>query len=286
MEVVVFVILIAAVLVGVHRRGTDSGEAGARSEEPKNGWARPQPIREYGELVRLAGCNRVRVVGESHYQSALKTAVQGRSSRGSEGAYRVQAMLVPEPTNPYDRRAVRVDVGGRTVGYLPRDHAEEYQPVLLKRLWGKTGWCVGRVTGGGDRHYGIYLHLSGPDCLVPINTPDGLELIQGDRPVTVAKASQHHDVIAPLTQGTLLPAPLFASLVKTSIERGKYAGETTYEVRVNDKRIGELTKTMTERYSATVSQVATRGRAPGCEAVIASSAKGLRVSLMMPSIDE
>ena len=33
--------------------------------------------------------------------------------------------LVDEPTNPYDKNAVRVDVDGLTIGYVPREHAKE-----------------------------------------------------------------------------------------------------------------------------------------------------------------
>lgn len=192
-------------------------------------------------------------------------------------------MLVPEPSNPYDHRAVRVDVSGRTVGYLPRELAEDYQPVLT-RLRGKTGCCVGRVTGGGARSHGIYLHLSGPDSLVPVNTVgESLELLDNGRSVAVTKTDKHQDVIAPLTQGALLPAAVFASLVEVPIQRGKYAGQTTLEVRINGERVGELTKLMADRYCPMASRIA-GGKTAGCEALIHSADKGFRVTLMMPEV--
>ena len=33
--------------------------------------------------------------------------------------------LVPEPKNPHDKNAVRVDVDGLPIGYIPRDKARE-----------------------------------------------------------------------------------------------------------------------------------------------------------------
>lgn len=277
MEALVLVAIVVAVVIAVSRRGSSSG--GSRSA-PVVEESRAEPVRDYGKLVRLAGWDRVRVTGESHYQPALRACVQGRSSRGYEDAVRVQAVLVPEPSNPHDRHAVRVDVDRRTVGYLPRGDAERYQP-LLRRLRGRTGWCVGRVTGGGDRHYGIYLQLAPPDAVVPVNDPGDLMLIEGGRHVTVTKLDQ--EAVAPLTQGVLLPATVFVSLAPVSIERGKYAGQDTWEVRVDGRRVGEITKRMADRYASVLSGAE---EPVGCETVIDRDDRGFHLSLMLPQVDE
>jgi hypothetical protein len=53
----------------------------------------------------------VAVVGESNYQGAIYKGMVGK-----------EALLVPEPDNPYDPRAIRVDNHrGQTIGYLPRE---------------------------------------------------------------------------------------------------------------------------------------------------------------------
>ena len=53
----------------------------------------------------------VHVVGESNYQPAIRRLREG-----------TPIDLVPEPGNPYDPRAIRVDApGGQTIGYVPRD---------------------------------------------------------------------------------------------------------------------------------------------------------------------
>lgn len=63
----------------------------------------------------------VEVVGESHYQPALEHLCGGRS-RDSAEKY-CKAVLVLEDSNRHDPQAVRVDIDGRTVGYLPRHTA-------------------------------------------------------------------------------------------------------------------------------------------------------------------
>lgn len=61
------------------------------------------------------------VVGESNYQPAL------RSIRASSEKPFHRARLVPEDDNPYDDQAVRVDVSGHTIGYLPRADARRWR---------------------------------------------------------------------------------------------------------------------------------------------------------------
>ena len=56
------------------------------------------------------------VVGESNYQRELEQIVGGKSEDSCEEY--VDALLVPEPTNPHDPSAVYVEIAGRKVGYL------------------------------------------------------------------------------------------------------------------------------------------------------------------------
>ena len=50
-------------------------------------------------------------MGESLYQPALRRITGGRDFHGDfTQAMAVSAVLVPEPDNPHDRNAVRVDI--------------------------------------------------------------------------------------------------------------------------------------------------------------------------------
>lgn len=103
------------------------------------------------------------VAGTSHYQGALKTIA------GDHGNSRAEvfciALLVPEPNNPHDDQAVRVDINGSQVGYLPREHAVSFRKRLArKQMELATTQCAARVWGGFDRNnapidYGVDLFI-------------------------------------------------------------------------------------------------------------------------------
>ncbi len=242
------------------------------------------PPNKGAELVRLAGDGRVSVVGESHYQPVLKAAARGRTvAEGDlDNAIPVTAVLVPEPNNQYDRNAVRVDVEGHTAGYLSRETAVQYQPVLLQlQAKGQLGWCPGRIMGGGRRSYGIYLHMSPPERLVCANLDRDLEILDADRKVTVTGEEKHQGTLESIAAGRDAVA-VFASFAPCKIAKGKYAGAEGVEVRIDDERVGELTKAMSDRYGPVVRAVDAGGKTPGCEALLIASDRGYQVELRMP----
>lgn len=70
------------------------------------------------------GWGPLSAVGESQYQPALRRVA---SQRGRV----CWATLVPEPDNPFDGKAVCVQVAGETVAYLSRRDAGRLQKRLL-----------------------------------------------------------------------------------------------------------------------------------------------------------
>jgi hypothetical protein len=109
-----------------------------------------------------AGCN-FNIVGESHYQGRLRniSASAGRS---------FTALLMPEPTNAFDPNAIRVVAeGAGTIGYLSREDAVHYAPVLeLLGRHAHVGSCMARLTGGTPekRSFGVLLNLRDVDELL------------------------------------------------------------------------------------------------------------------------
>jgi hypothetical protein len=115
------------------------------------------------------------VVGESRYRAEIERAV-GQRPEGHRTI--VDAALVAEPGNPYDANAIAVMIAGRRVGYLSRNDAARYQPVMA--------WCVsegftpvvrGDVRGGWQQDdgswadFGIRLYVSSPDKLIGRTVP-------------------------------------------------------------------------------------------------------------------
>lgn len=100
------------------------------------------------------------VVGESNYQTAIEKLT---SVNGGEA---LKALLIPEDNNRYDKKAIRVDINGMTVGYLSRQDATSFRRRLSqKNLSGQVTSCAARIYGGGktrdggEKSYGIWLDV-------------------------------------------------------------------------------------------------------------------------------
>ena len=104
------------------------------------------------------------IVGESNYQEAIRGLAGEHDQYGA--ATRCVATLVPEDDNPYDDKAVRVDIDGQTVGYLCKEDARSFRRRLgAKKLSGQVTTCDAVIKGGGTRksgerlHYGVQLDM-------------------------------------------------------------------------------------------------------------------------------
>lgn len=111
----------------------------------------------------------VRVAGTSYRQDALEVVAGGRNFAGTRRRL-LTATLVREPDNPHDSNAVRIDVGGVHVGYLPRDGAPGFH-AIIQRLTaaGLPSSCRASLTGGWDE---------GPGNRGSI----GMDILTGSRP--------------------------------------------------------------------------------------------------------
>lgn len=130
----------------------------------------PAPVPRGGEPARrrLSFADEiVRAVGVSHHQEALRRLSGVAAAGAGPVRHDVEATLVPEPANPHDPNAVRVEVEGEFVGYLSRDDALRYGPALL-RLAGHGELLVcdavisRRGEGGETTNLGLFLSLPGP----------------------------------------------------------------------------------------------------------------------------
>lgn len=112
----------------------------------------------------------VKVVGESRYRDAIERAV-GRRPEGHKTI--VDAALVAEPTNRYDPNAIAVQLAGQTVGYLAREDAVRYRPVMdwcraqgfvpCARADVRGGW---RKDDGSSADFGITLYVASPEKIL------------------------------------------------------------------------------------------------------------------------
>ena len=129
--------LLGGLLKGlVGRKQKPAKQAQKRASKPTS----RAPVAGHGDYSH-------EVVGESHYQDAI------RRIKASKDKPFHRARLIAEDTNPHDNLAVRVDLDGATVGYLPRAAA---------RAWRESGarptTCDAYLAdAGGGRPIGVWL---------------------------------------------------------------------------------------------------------------------------------
>ena len=100
------------------------------------------------------------IVGESNYQMNILKIVT-HSPNQSEW----EAVITPEDSNPYDDKAVKVEIDGLLVGYMDRETARSYRRRLKNKLQTmQPTRTLAIITGGHMRNgkqlnYGICLDL-------------------------------------------------------------------------------------------------------------------------------
>lgn len=102
------------------------------------------------------------IVGESRYQHELETISGERTESGVNVV--APARLVLEDNNPYNRKAVRAEINGMTVGFLDKPDARAYRRYLKGLRKSKAvGLCQASIRGGWKRsdtdqgYYGVWL---------------------------------------------------------------------------------------------------------------------------------
>lgn len=139
---------------------------------PITSWP-PEPLKlttEVSATLLDPGRHTVDVVGEGSHQGTLERVSGGRTENGALNRDHI-ALLLPEPSNPYDPNAVRVLIPtGGTVGYLSREDAVAYRPAIDRlAAVGKLLGCRASLSGGWDRgpgdrgSFGVRLFLDTPE---------------------------------------------------------------------------------------------------------------------------
>ena len=137
-----------------------------RPAPPRNKWL--MPAEGTFILLESSGNFSVGLAGESHYFEAISMAANRQS-----GEHAATAEIIGEPDNKFDSNAVRVEINGRTVGYIPREEAPAFRPLLDygksvdKRIFAS---CRVWVSDDDESYGSVSLDIDDPEsALPPIN---------------------------------------------------------------------------------------------------------------------
>jgi hypothetical protein len=265
-----------------HREAKDRAAEAAMAKRVADAKPRPLPTK----TLWLSAAGRMAVVGESHYQPALHLAADGRAVKNFDDGVRVTCALIPEPSNPYDKNAVRVDCltkhGAVTVGYIDRGNAPAYQQPLLQNIPREAvAVCHGMIMGGGPKLYGIWLSLAPAETmLMASQPPDGHTVMTPETIVTVTGEQNYASALDALLGTDSLTVRHYATLRPTEITKGTHQGKTTLEVLIGDEAVGQLTALMGSRYLPLLHPEIQMC----CEATVARGEKRHEVTLHLPRI--
>ena len=237
--------------------------------------------------------------GESHYLAAIERlcADTRTGSAGGPDEFHVTAMLIPEPTNRHDRNAVAVKVGGETVGYLPRDDAAKYSPVLTRlaaqgflgvvtaRIWaGHREEYEGQTRSGEPRFRSVFyasvrLDLDEPHLIVPGNLPPSRahELLPFGHSIQVYGEEKHLNALTPHV-GPVGEQWVYVTLHEL-VEQLPRSTRTVVEVRVDGDRVGQLTPKLSGDLVPALRYLDERGLVAAARGIVKGNRAAVEVTL-------
>lgn len=115
------------------------------------------------EELDQSGDYVVDVVGESNYQDGISASVRERNEKGVRII--TEAIVWLDDDNEYDKKAVCVEIGKRTVGYLSREDARAFRKYIKAEGISGDEWKVPAMIIGGKKRgdewlsYGVKLDL-------------------------------------------------------------------------------------------------------------------------------
>ncbi|WP_411374428.1 HIRAN domain-containing protein [Arthrobacter sp. MPF02] len=231
------------------------------------------------------------VVGESYREKQI-LSVLGRRPRLDEEIEDVfEAFLVPEPDNPHDANAISVRVNGQVIGYLDRDSAAVYRPIIHRiaasGMMATTTariWAVVRESWEAERQARFFsnvrIYLPAAHEILPLNNhfPANVAVLPWSGALQVTGEDQHFaHLFNYLPQnGEGLVILTMHKLVQT-LKNG--TEKNLVEVRLDGERVGQLTATTSSHYLPSISHAADAGKELGIWARIKGS--GLAAELVI-----
>lgn len=235
------------------------------------------------------------LVGENFREEAIARAIGGRPPRDQEVEWHGVAELVPEPDNPHGGgEAISARVDGTVVAYFDQAQAREYFPVLGRmvasgvvpvapiRIWAVTRYSQARRRD--ELKSAVRLDIRAADEILPANQAPSAShaLIPRGRAVQVTGEADHLDAIAPHIAASGM---LVATLRPLQVTKGKTT-TTVLEVRLDDRRVGQLTPATSASLLPLVQEAERKGLVAAAWASVKGSKFAAEVSLHVSKAEE
>lgn len=224
------------------------------------------------------GYNGVELVGEFAYKEALLRALPRLPADGAPAEATVPVEIVPEPDNPYDRRAVSVRAEGQVIGYLSRELAADYH-LPIKRIVAsgarvRTNARIYAYKSFGDEiEANVRVGLPEPEDLAPLNSgypATTSALPYGRQTYQVVKEDQHFEhLFEYVPKSGKGPVMLTLHKAESMLRNGNV--RRTVEVRLDGEKGGELTAATSAHYLPVIEHAEGMGRVVGVWGTITGS---------------
>lgn len=218
------------------------------------------------------------VVGESNYFAAI----QGLYPPGGSGEMTVDVSLIHDPRNKYDSNAVEVRAATGVVGFLPREDAVTYAPILAQlqangaylvtdaRIYGwiDEDWDSGKPTFKGS----VSVTLPAPHLLFPINGEPERPylLLPYGSAIQVTGEDKHAQALKPYLRKAG-EAWVFATLHAVIDDSGR-TPKTVVQVRIDAQPVGTLSKASGEHLLPVINYLSGKGLTPAVRALVRGNA--------------
>ena len=231
------------------------------------------------------------VVGEAYREAQIAAAVGRRPKLDEEIEEVLEAQLVPEPDNPHDANAVSVRVNGQVVGYLDRDAAQAYRPIIhriaasgMVATTSARIWAVVRESWEDDQRprffANVRVYLPEPHQILPLNSQSQarVAVLPWGGALQVTGEDQHFSHLFNYVpkNGEGLVILTLHRLIQT-LKNG--TEKQLVEVRLDGERVGQLTSATSNHYLPAIDHATGTGKEVGIWAKIKGS--GLAAELVI-----
>ena len=222
------------------------------------------------------------MAGEWYRAESLRALFERHAKVCDTGAeIRLDAVLVPDPSNPFDNRAVAVFVDGFHVGYMERSDAATYHSAIANLPGGELivpsrQWLRGTAQ---DTWAGVTLSLPRPEEL---SCPNALDedwvILAPGSTIQVTREDQHMEHLAALLRRFGSETVVAASLRAVTEQRPRSTVEVV-AVDIDGLQVGVLSPTQTANFLPLVRRAEAEGRNLVCRASLRGNSLKADVAL-------